>query len=65
MSKTWSLLVSVSLKYCAEKSLLKTYVAFFMKVTVEKKGQVRKKEEKILHHLCRPVSLDNSVNYST
>jgi hypothetical protein len=27
-------LVFVSLKYCAEKRLLKTYVAFFMKVTV-------------------------------
>jgi hypothetical protein len=24
----------VSLKYCTEKSLLKTHVAFFMKVTV-------------------------------
>ena len=34
MSKTWALLVLVSLKYCAEKRLLKTHVAFFMKVTV-------------------------------
>jgi hypothetical protein len=29
MSKSWSLLVFVSLKYCAEKMLLKTHVAFF------------------------------------
>jgi hypothetical protein len=28
-SKTWPLLVFVSLKYCAEKRLLKTHVAFF------------------------------------
>jgi hypothetical protein len=34
MSKTWPFLVSVSLKYCAEKRLLKTHVAFFMNVTV-------------------------------
>jgi hypothetical protein len=34
MSKTRRLLVLVSLKYCAEKRLLKTHVAFFMKVTV-------------------------------
>jgi hypothetical protein len=33
-SKTWPLLVLVSLKYCVEKRLLKTHVAFFMKVTV-------------------------------
>jgi hypothetical protein len=31
MSKSWPLLVFVSLKYCAEKN---THVAFFMKVTV-------------------------------
>jgi hypothetical protein len=35
MSKTWPLLVLVSLKYCAEKRPLKTPVAFFMKVTVD------------------------------
>ena len=29
MSKTWPLMVLVSLKYCAEKRLLKTHVAFF------------------------------------
>jgi hypothetical protein len=34
MSKSWPLLVFVSLKYCGEKKLLKTHVAFFMKVTV-------------------------------
>jgi hypothetical protein len=35
MSKTWFLLVFVSLKYCVEKRLLKTHVAFlFMKATV-------------------------------
>ena len=34
MSKIWPLLVFVSLKYCAEKRLLKTHVAFFMKVTI-------------------------------
>ena len=34
MSTSWSLLVFVSLNYCAEKRLLKTHVAFFMKVTV-------------------------------
>jgi hypothetical protein len=34
MSKTWPLLVFVSLKYYAEKRLLKTHVAFFMKVTI-------------------------------
>jgi hypothetical protein len=34
MSKTWPLLVLVNIKYCAEKRLLKTHVAFFMKVTV-------------------------------
>jgi hypothetical protein len=34
MSKSWPLLVFVSLKYCAEKRLLKTLVAFFMNVTV-------------------------------
>jgi hypothetical protein len=34
MSKTWHLFVFVSLKYCSEKRLLKTHVAFFMKVTV-------------------------------
>jgi hypothetical protein len=34
MSKTWPLLVLVSPKYCAEKRLLKTHVAFFfMNVT--------------------------------
>jgi hypothetical protein len=34
MSKTWPLLVLVNLKYCAEKRLFKTHVAFFMKVAV-------------------------------
>ena len=34
MSKTWPLLVFVSLKYCAEKRSFKTHVAFLMKVTV-------------------------------
>jgi hypothetical protein len=34
MSKIWPLLVLVSLKYCAEIRLLKTDVAFFMKVRV-------------------------------
>jgi hypothetical protein len=34
MSKSWPLLVFVSLKYCADKRLLKTHVVFFMKVTV-------------------------------
>jgi hypothetical protein len=29
MSKSWPLLVFVSLKYCAKKMLLKTHVAFF------------------------------------
>jgi hypothetical protein len=29
MSKSWTLLVFVSLKYCVEKRLLKTHVAFF------------------------------------
>jgi hypothetical protein len=31
MSETWPLLVLVSLKYCAEKGLLKTHVAFLIK----------------------------------
>jgi hypothetical protein len=35
MSKIWPSLVLVSLKYCTEKLLLKTNVAFFMKVTVD------------------------------
>jgi hypothetical protein len=35
MLKIWPLLVLVSLKYCAEKRLLKTHVAFSMKVTVD------------------------------
>jgi hypothetical protein len=34
ISKTWPLLVMVSLKYCVENRLLKTHVAFFMKVSV-------------------------------
>ena len=34
MSKSCPFLVLASLKYCAEKRLLKTHVAFFMKVTV-------------------------------
>jgi hypothetical protein len=34
MTKTWPLMVLVSLKYWAEKRLLKTHVAFFMKETV-------------------------------
>jgi hypothetical protein len=34
MSKSWPLLVFVSLKYCGEKRLLKTHVALFMEVTV-------------------------------
>jgi hypothetical protein len=37
MSKTWPLLAFVSLKYCTEKRLLKTHVAFSMKVTVYRK----------------------------
>jgi hypothetical protein len=35
MSKTWPSLVFVSQKYCAEKMLIKTHVAVFMKVTVD------------------------------
>jgi hypothetical protein len=34
MSKIGHLFVFLSLEYCAEKRLLKTHVAFFMKVTV-------------------------------
>jgi hypothetical protein len=34
MSKNWPLLVLLGLKYYAEKRLLKTFVVFFMKVTV-------------------------------
>jgi uncharacterized protein YydD (DUF2326 family) len=34
MTKSWPLLVLVSLKYCAGKRVLKTHVAFFMIVTV-------------------------------
>ena len=35
ISKSWPLLVLVSQKYCAEERLLKTHVAFLMKVTVD------------------------------
>jgi hypothetical protein len=39
MSKTWHLLVLMSLKYCAEKSFSKLPLRFFMKVTVHTDSQ--------------------------
>jgi hypothetical protein len=38
MTKFWPLLVFVSLKYCAEKKLIKTRVAFFYEETVYEKS---------------------------
>jgi hypothetical protein len=47
MSKTWSLLVFVSLKYCVEKRFLKTPLRFFMKVTVYLLQQTHTKRGKL------------------
>jgi hypothetical protein len=69
MSKTWPLLVFVILKYCAEKRLLKTHVAFFMKVTVYvKEGGVLQRyhpsiRDSTISKLCCNVTLPFDVHF--